>query len=128
MYPDLNLYSCDSLPTAVKRLNNALVRADQIDLAICPLDILEEGSELSFTEILPGRNVIACGIHHPLLAQRRLRPANLLDYPWIGGSTFMPALPGYDGGRRAFGEVIDKTGAVRLRAPMTLVRMLSSTS
>ena len=33
MYPDLNLYSCDSLPTAVKRLNNALLRADQIDHA-----------------------------------------------------------------------------------------------
>ena len=30
MYPDLNLYPADSVPSVVRRINNALVRADQI--------------------------------------------------------------------------------------------------
>jgi DNA-binding transcriptional LysR family regulator len=66
--------------------------ADQIDLAICPLDILEEGSELSFSEILPGRNVVACGVHHPLLTQRRPKATSLLDYPWIAPPPGSPLL------------------------------------
>lgn len=70
----------------------AALLADQVDLAICPLDILDEGSELSFSEILPGRNVVACGIHHPLLSQRRLKPTSLLDYPWIAPPPGSPLL------------------------------------
>ena len=30
VYPDLSLYPCDSVPLHVRRLNNALLRADQI--------------------------------------------------------------------------------------------------
>ena len=30
MYPDLNLYPADSVPNVVRRINNALIRADQI--------------------------------------------------------------------------------------------------
>ncbi len=45
----------------------AALKADQIDLAICPIDILDEGSGLAFQQILPGRNVIACRVTHPLL-------------------------------------------------------------
>lgn len=61
----------------------AALRADRIDLAICPMDILDEGSGLGFTEILPGRNVVACRVGHPLLTQRRLSAARLLDFSWI---------------------------------------------
>jgi len=70
----------------------AALLADRIDLAICPIDILDEGSGLSFAEILPGRNVVACGIHHPLLAQRKIRAAQLLDYPWIAPPPGSPLL------------------------------------
>ncbi len=31
MYPDMSLYPCDSVPALVKRINNALRRADQVD-------------------------------------------------------------------------------------------------
>ena len=31
MYPDQSLYPVDSVPTVVRRINNALIRADQID-------------------------------------------------------------------------------------------------
>lgn len=61
----------------------ASLHADRVDLAICPIDIMEEGSGLRFDEILPGRNVVACRVGHPLLDRRRLAPHELLDYPWI---------------------------------------------
>ncbi len=61
----------------------AAIHGDRIDLAICPVDLLDEGSGLSFTEILPGRNVVACRAGHPLVARRKVAGAQLLDYPWI---------------------------------------------
>jgi DNA-binding transcriptional LysR family regulator len=61
----------------------AALNADQIDLAICPIDILGEGSGLVFQQILPGRNVIACSATHPLLMKRKPQASHLLDYPWI---------------------------------------------
>ena len=70
----------------------AALNADQIDLAICPIDILDEGSGLEFQQILPGRNVIACRVTHPLLMKRRPQPAHLLDYPWIAPPPGSPLL------------------------------------
>lgn len=64
----------------------------QLDLAICPIDILDEGSGLVAEEILPGRNVIACRVTHPLLMARKLRPAAMLDYPWIAPPPTSPLL------------------------------------
>lgn len=64
----------------------------QLDLAICPIDLLDEGSGLIAEEILPGRNVIACRVTHPLLMIRKLRPAALLDYPWIAPPPSSPLL------------------------------------
>jgi len=61
----------------------AQVRGGRLDLAICPIEVLEEDADLAFEEILPGRNVVACRADHPLMARRPLRPAALLDYPWI---------------------------------------------
>ncbi|MBY5368462.1 LysR family transcriptional regulator [Rhizobium leguminosarum] len=70
----------------------AALKADQIDLAVCPIDILEEGSGLEFQQILPGRNVIACRSTHPLLMKRRPRPGELLDYPWVAPPPGSPLL------------------------------------
>lgn len=70
----------------------AALKADRIDLAITPIDILEEGSGLELQEILPGRNVIACRATHPLLMRRKLRGAELLDYPWIAPPPGSPLL------------------------------------
>jgi DNA-binding transcriptional LysR family regulator len=58
--------------------------ADRIDIAICPIDVLKEGSGLRFDVVPPGRNVVAYRTTHPLLMKRRLDPASLLDYPWVG--------------------------------------------
>jgi DNA-binding transcriptional LysR family regulator len=70
----------------------AALKADQIDLAICPIDILDEGSGLEFHEILPGRNVVACRVTHPLLLKRRPQPMHLLDYPWVAPPPGSPLL------------------------------------
>lgn len=70
----------------------AALKADQIDLAICPIDILDEGSGLEFQQILPGRNVIACRATHPLLLKRRPQPAHVLDYPWVAPPPGSPLL------------------------------------
>ncbi|NKK43940.1 LysR family transcriptional regulator, partial [Rhizobium leguminosarum] len=70
----------------------AALNADQIDLAICPIDILDEGSGLEFQQILPGRNVIACRVTHPLLLKRRPQPAHLLDFPWVAPPPGSPLL------------------------------------
>ena len=51
----------------------AAIHADRIDLAICPIDMLDEGSGHEFQEILPGRNVVACRVTHPLAAQAQAR-------------------------------------------------------
>lgn len=70
----------------------AALHAGRIDLAICPIDILDEGSGLTFEEILPGRNVVACRTTHPLLMRRKLRTGELLDYPWIAPHPGSPLL------------------------------------
>lgn len=68
------------------------IEADRIDLAICPLDILDEGSGLRFEEILPGRNVVACRATHPLLTRRRVGLSELLDFPWVAPPAGSPLL------------------------------------
>lgn len=73
----------------------AALHAGRLDLAVCPIDILDEGSGLTFQEILPGRNVVACRSTHPLLVKRKIRKTDLLDYPWIApppGSPLMADL------------------------------------
>ncbi len=70
----------------------AAIVADRIDLAICPIDMLDEGSGMRFQELLPGRNVVACRITHPLLLKRRLNGPELLDYPWIAPPPGSPLL------------------------------------
>jgi DNA-binding transcriptional LysR family regulator len=70
----------------------AAIVADRIDLAICPIDMLDEGSGMQFRELLPGRNVVACRVTHPLLMKRKPNPAELLDYPWIAPPPGSPLL------------------------------------
>ncbi|HVW55506.1 MAG TPA: LysR family transcriptional regulator [Rhizobiaceae bacterium] len=88
VYPDIRI---DQSYGYLSDLRAAL-EADRIDLAVCPIDILDEGSGLSFEEILPGRNVVACRSTHPLLMQRRVKTAGLLDYPWIAPPPGSPLL------------------------------------
>lgn len=66
--------------------------SDQIDLAIVPMGTLEVISGFEFTEILQGRNVVACRPAHPLLRKPRLLPSDLTDYPWVAPLPGSPLL------------------------------------
>ncbi|MCW5719801.1 MAG: LysR family transcriptional regulator [Devosia sp.] len=59
------------------------IRAGQLDMAICPITVFDVESDLSFEEILPGRNVIACRSAHPLLQTGQFRSSDVLNYSWI---------------------------------------------
>ncbi len=59
------------------------MRLGEIDIAICPIDIMDENLELTFKPLLRARNVIACREAHPLAGRAIEDPETLLDYPWI---------------------------------------------
>jgi DNA-binding transcriptional LysR family regulator len=65
-------------PDLVRSLSNGT-----LDLAICPLrpDAVSPG--FVFTPVLPGRNVVACAIGHPLSRRKTLEIADVRDFPWI---------------------------------------------
>ena len=68
------------------------IKSNQLDLAICPIGLVDAGSGFDFTEILPGRNILACRTGHPLLKRRKIGAPDLLDYPWIAPLPGSPLL------------------------------------
>ncbi|ODT81198.1 MAG: LysR family transcriptional regulator [Pelagibacterium sp. SCN 64-44] len=82
--------SYGNLPELVSALDSRL-----IDLGIVPIGSAHPGSAYEFVEILPGRNIVACRIGHPLLRRPRLQATDLAAYPWIAplpGSPLMTDL------------------------------------
>lgn len=59
------------------------LKASQIDLAITPIGSKDVGRELEFEPLLPGHNVIACSVGHPLMQKRRLTTKDVETYPWV---------------------------------------------
>lgn len=73
----------------------AALKADQIDLAIVPMGLTEAEPGFEFIEILPGRNIVACRVGHPLLRKPRLVTSDLTEFPWVAplpGSPLMSDL------------------------------------
>ena len=64
--------------------------AGTLDLAVCPLNPAAISAGFSFQPVLPGRNVIACGINHPLLMKRPLRLTDIAPYAWIAPPASSP--------------------------------------
>lgn len=74
---------------------SAALEGDQIDLGIVPIGAFDLGPRFEFTEILPGRNVVACRVGHPLLKKPRLQTQDLTSFPWVAplpGSPLMSDL------------------------------------
>ena len=61
----------------------AMLEGDRIDLAISPIGVLGEGSDIGFEQILPGGNVIACRVTHPLTLRAAVQSSDLLDFAWV---------------------------------------------
>ncbi|QYK40475.1 MAG: LysR family transcriptional regulator [Paracoccaceae bacterium] len=70
----------------------AALKGDQIDLAVVPLGLTEADPAFEFIEILPGRNIVACRVGHPLLRKRRLATTDLTDFPWVAPLPGSPLL------------------------------------
>ncbi|MCF1710311.1 LysR family transcriptional regulator [Tabrizicola sp. J26] len=86
--PDVNVrLSYGNTPEMAKALEG-----DQIDLAIVPIGLTDATPGFDFTEILPGRNVVACRAGHPLARQRRLQAADLKGFPWVAPLPGSPLL------------------------------------
>lgn len=64
--------------------------AGTLDVALCPMNVAALPADFDFTPLLPGRNVIACGAHHPLLRKASLRLSDIASYPWIAPPTSSP--------------------------------------
>lgn len=64
--------------------------AGTLDVAICPISTSAVPGDLVFVPVLPGRNVIACGAHHPLLRKASLRLSDIAPYPWIAPPASSP--------------------------------------
>lgn len=73
----------------------AALEAGQIDLGIVPVGEMDLGRAFVFTEILPGRNIVACRPGHPLMRKRPLEAPDLTRHPWVAplpGSPLMSDL------------------------------------
>ncbi|MEM1288326.1 MAG: LysR family transcriptional regulator [Pseudomonadota bacterium] len=66
------------------------LEAGTLDLAICPLKPQAVPQRFAFTEILPGRNVIACGATHPVANRSSVTLSDIAPYPWIAPPTNSP--------------------------------------
>jgi len=62
----------------------------RLDIALCPVDLLNSETGLEFTPLIQGRNVVACRVGHPLRSKRRLTPHDLLDYSWVAPPPHSP--------------------------------------
>ncbi len=89
--PDISVHqSYGNLPEL-----SAALDSDQIDIGIVPMGLFDAAPGFEFTEILPGRNIVACRAGHPLLRKPRLQTSDLIDYPWVAplpGSPLMSDL------------------------------------
>lgn len=54
-----------------------------VDLGIVPIRTSEVLSTIEAHEILPGRNVIACRVGHPLARKAAVRVSEIAQFPWI---------------------------------------------
>ena len=71
---------------------SAALEAGLIDLGVVPMGGSRPAPGFAFTEILPGRNIVACRTGHPLTRKRRLATADVADFPWVAPLPGSPLL------------------------------------
>jgi len=70
----------------------ALARSAQIDIAICPIDLMSHDLDLEFTPLIESRNIIACRHDHPLVSELHITAEMLISFPWIAPPPNSPLL------------------------------------
>ncbi|WP_261841887.1 LysR family transcriptional regulator [Aliamphritea ceti] len=61
----------------------SMIRSAQADIALCPVDPLDQNNDLAFTPLIRAHNVLACRSDHPLSEKTTLAVEDILKYPWI---------------------------------------------
>lgn len=61
-----------------------------LDLAICPVHANALSADYNFIPLMPGRNVIACGINHPLMQKASLRLSDIAPFSWVAPPASSP--------------------------------------
>ncbi len=78
-YPDIQIeQSYGYVPDALLR-----ARSGGLDVVIGPINPDALPEDVEFLELLPGRNVVACGALHPLAGRQSIRLSDIAEYPWI---------------------------------------------
>lgn len=57
--------------------------SEALDVAILPIRPADVSAEFEFHQILPGRNVIACRVGHPLARKKEVKLEDITRYSWI---------------------------------------------
>lgn len=79
-HPNIQVVQAYGYPSELTRK----VQSGELDLAVCPLDPLEDTGGLSFTNVLSARNVVAARWNHPLREQKkRIQASQLADFAWV---------------------------------------------
>ena len=60
-----------------------LLDAGSLDMALMPARQSDLPGQFAFQQILPGRNVIACRVDHPLARAKTIALKDVTKYPWI---------------------------------------------
>lgn len=76
-----------NLPEVVSALEG-----DQLDLGIVAMGEVSSGPGYEFTEILHGRNIVACRQDHPLMRKRPIEAKDLTAFPWVAPLPGSPLL------------------------------------
>ncbi|MDP5220093.1 LysR family transcriptional regulator [Ruegeria sp. 2205SS24-7] len=64
--------------------------AETLDLAILPMRPADVSDEYEFRQILPGRNVIACRLGHPLARKKVVKLEDITEFSWIAPPASSP--------------------------------------
>ncbi len=78
-YPNIRIDQSYGYPTELL----SQLSAESLDLAILPMRPADVSDEYEFRQILPGRNVIACRLGHPLARKKKVKLEDITEYSWI---------------------------------------------
>ncbi len=78
-YPNIRIDQSYGYPTELL----SQLSAETLDLAILPMRPADVSDEYAFRQILPGRNVIACRVGHPLARKKEVKLEDITEFSWI---------------------------------------------
>lgn len=78
-YPDIQINQSYGYTSGVL----AQLANEAIDVGILPIRTAEVPPDIEASEILPGRNVIACRVGHPLARKSAVRLSEIAEFSWI---------------------------------------------